>query len=143
METELTPEQKFNAETPERMVPRALLQGRSHEAIIADFERLDWDSDAARKLVERVAVDIKRYQASPESRAALVKESRQEMVGGLFMVFLGLFISILSLFMIVEGLLYVWIAMGGVIISGLIMTHRGHARWRLYRQDILPLSPNK
>lgn len=141
MENELTPEQKFNAESPETMVPRALLQGRNHEAVIADLMRLDWSPKAARKFVERVDADIKRYQASPESRAALIKECLQEMIGGLIIVFLGVLITILGFFMFAEG--YVWIILWGVIIYGLITTHRGHARWRLYRKDILPLAPNK
>jgi hypothetical protein len=140
MDTELTPEQKFNAESPETMVPRALLQGQGHEAIIADLMRLDWSPKAAQKLVERVARDIERYQASPESRAALVKECRLQMLGGLFMVFSGLIISVLSFFMIVGGLSDVGISMGGAIIIGLMLAHRGHSRWRLYRRDTL-LSP--
>jgi hypothetical protein len=135
METELTPEQKFNAESPETMVPRALLQGRSHAAIIADLVRLDWSPSKAQKFVERVDAEVKRYQVSPESRATLIKECRQQTFNGLLLIFVGLFINILSFFMIVEGLFYIWISMGAVIIQGLILAHRGRSRWRIYRGD--------
>ena len=42
MDDELTPEQRFAAETGEAMVPRALIQGRRRDDIIADLVRLDW-----------------------------------------------------------------------------------------------------
>jgi hypothetical protein len=47
MQEELTPQQKFDPESPEIMVPKALRAGKSHEAIVADLARLDWTREHA------------------------------------------------------------------------------------------------
>ncbi|SRR6266487_4328447 len=139
MHDELTPEQKFNAESPETMVPRALLDGRAPEAIIADLVELDWSPRAAETFVNRVVNDIKRYQASRESRAALVNECRQQMISGSIMVLLGLVVTVASFFLMVTGVLYLWILMSGTIIAGFLHAGRGYSRWRLYRRSSLPI----
>ena len=133
MQPELTPEQKFNAESPERMVFRALLQGQHRDDIVADLLRLDWTPDAARSLVERVARDIERYRASPESRARLVRECRMQMIGGLLMALLGILASAISAFAALGGFIPVWFLLGGVILAGFLLASRGFSRWRLYR----------
>lgn len=137
MDTELTPKQKFNAEDPECMVPRALLEGRSRDAIIADLIRLDWSPAAAETLVERVARDLVRYQASPESRAALVRECRRQMISGFVIAFLGALATALSAIAAVAGMA-VWFIFGGLILVGLVYGTRGYSRWRLYRRDSFP-----
>jgi hypothetical protein len=134
---ELTPQQKFQAESPETMVPKALLQGRSTEAIIEDLIRLDWEPQAAQALVQRVMQDVHQYFASPESRVALIKECRQEFVAGLIMICLGLLVSVGSFFLMVTGVLYVWILAGGATIFGFVRANRGYSRWRLYRRSSL------
>lgn len=135
---ELTPQQKSQAESAETMVPKALLQGRSAEAIIEDLIRLDWEPQAAQALVKRVRQDVQRYFASSESRAALVKECRQEFITGVIATCLGLLVSVGSFFLMVTGVLYVWILAGGATIFGLVRANRGHSRWRLYGRSSLP-----
>ncbi|MEK7782026.1 MAG: hypothetical protein AAB370_11055 [Verrucomicrobiota bacterium] len=135
---ELTPQQKSQAESAETMVPKALLQGRSAEAIIEDLVRLDWEPQAAQAFVKRVMQDVQRYFASSESRAALVKECRQEFVTGMIVACLSILMSVSSFFLMVTGVLYVWILAGGATIFGLVRMNRGYSRWRLYGR--FPLS---
>jgi hypothetical protein len=137
MEDELTPQQKFNAESAETMVPRALLEGRSHESIIADLVRLDWTREQAEALIERVSADIRQHKESPESRSRLVRECRQQMFSGFIMFFLGLFITVVTFFAAAGGMTPVWICAYGLIIVGLVFASRGYTRWRLYRRDVL------
>jgi hypothetical protein len=137
MATELTPEQQFNAENPERMVPRSLREGRSREAIVADLIQLDWSPAAAEAFVEKVAQDLARYQMSPESRAALVRECRQQMIVGFSMALGGIMATVLSLVFVLAGAI-VWIVFWGAILVGLVMGFRGYDRWRLYRRDSFP-----
>jgi uncharacterized membrane protein len=136
MDSELTPEEKFNAENPERMVPRALREGRSREAIIADLVRLDWTPAAAAALVERAARDLALYQSSPESRAALVAECRMQMIGGFTVALIGIFCTIASLVAALVGV-HVWVIFVGMVLLGLILGTRGYTRWRFYRRDSL------
>jgi hypothetical protein len=137
MDPELTPEQKFNAEPPEHMVPRVLREGRSREAIKADLVKLDWSPAAADAFVEKGASDLARYQESPETRAALVEECRKQMVGGFAMATGGLLLTGLGLLFALEGAT-VWIVFSGAILVGLALCLRGYDRWRLYRRDSLP-----
>ena len=137
MDDELTPEQKFSAESPEKMVPRALLQGRNREDLVTELVRLDWPPKAAQALVERVARDIERYRASPGSRAELVRECRRQFVGGLLLAILGLVASGWSAFVALLGFSPVWILFFGLILGGFVLAARGFSRWRLYRRDVL------
>src|SRR3954469_9974170 len=97
MDDELTPQEKFDAENPETMVPRALSEGRDPEDIVRELVRLDWSPGAARALVARVADDLERFHESPESRAHLVREARVHVVGGALMVLLGAMVTVVTL----------------------------------------------
>jgi hypothetical protein len=141
MEDELTPEQKFNAESVEAMVPRALLEGRSYESIIADLIRLDWTREHAQALIERASAEIRQHRASPESRAELVQACRRQMVTGFIMVILGLIITVVTFLAAAGGMAPVWICAYGLIIVGLVFASRGYTRWRLYRGDVLSHVP--
>jgi hypothetical protein len=138
MDDELTPEQKFAAEDPETMVPRALMQGRSPEDIAAELVRLDWSPQAARALVARVADDLRRYQESPESRKRLVKEAQTQLVAGLLLTLLGGAITAFTLLATLAGALPYFVVAAGLFFGGLILAGRGWARWRLYRRGALP-----
>src|SRR4051794_31389025 len=85
---ELTPEQKFAAENPEKWVPGDLAKGRDREDILAELLRLDWTPKAAEALIERAA-DLERYRASPEERHRLVREAFRQMIGGLVLGVIG------------------------------------------------------
>ncbi len=89
MDDELTPEQKFAAEDPETMVPRALVQGRAPEDIIAELVRLGWSPRAAQTMVFRVGDDLRRFHESPESRERLLKEAKTQLFVGLILTLLG------------------------------------------------------
>jgi hypothetical protein len=135
VQEELTPQQRFNAESPDTMVPRALRAGKSHEEIIADLERLEWTRGQAQALIARVEDDLRRCQASPESRTALISECRRQMLGGLAITGAGLALTGLSFLAALTGLTAVWIITSGFILGGLVLFSRGYARWSLYRRQ--------
>jgi cation transport ATPase len=134
IDDELTPEEKFAAESAETKVPRELLEGRKAEEIIADLVRLDWKPDVARALVARVADDLRRYYESPQSRRQLIREARREFITGAIMALLALLVSLLTFFAAASGVISFWLLAGGLFFTGLIFLRRGWARWRLYRQ---------
>jgi hypothetical protein len=138
MDDELTPEQKFAAEDPETMVPRALTEGRSPEDIVAELRRLDWSPQAAWALVNRVADDLERFHESPESREQLVREARVQFVVGVTLAVLGVLVTAFTLLAALAGAFTFFIVAFGLILVGLVVAGRGLARWRLYRGPALP-----
>jgi hypothetical protein len=137
IDDELTPEQIFAAESAETMVPRELSRGRNRDEIVAELIRLDWTSEAAEAFVQRVADDLRRYRESPESRAALLREARRDMLGGLLMTLAGLAFGAVMLLGACLGLIGVVIVSADLAL-GLVIFARGWSRWRLYRRDTLP-----
>jgi hypothetical protein len=142
MDDELTPEQKFAAEDPDTMVPRALMQGRDPEDIAADLVRLDWSREAARAFVARVADDLRRFHDSPESRERLVKEAQTQLITGILLALLGAGVSTFSLLAALVGMLPFFVVAFGAFLGGLALASRGWARWRLYRRATLPFAPS-
>jgi hypothetical protein len=140
---ELTPEQKFAAEDPEAMVPRALMQGRDPEEIAAELVRLDWSPQAARALVARVADDLGRFHESPASRERLVKEARTQLVAGLLLGLLAAGVTAFTLLAALAGALPFIVVAFGLFFAGLILASRGWARWQLYRGATLPFQPSE
>ena len=138
---ELSPEEKFAAEDPETMVPRALMKGRNVDDIVAELVRLDWSPEAARALVARVADDLHRYHASPESRLRLVKEARMQVVGGILIALVAAGFTALTLLAAIRGSAPFFVVAFGLFFGGLMLAGRGCVRWRLYRQD--RLNPDK
>jgi hypothetical protein len=138
VDDELTPEQRSAAEDPETLVPRALMQGRHPDEIVAEMVRLDWSPRAARAFVARVADDLRRFHDSPESRKRLVLEARAQLVAGLLIALVGAVLAVLAILLGCLGLAGVVITVGlfGV---GLTVAGRGWTRWRLYRSASLPL----
>jgi hypothetical protein len=132
---ELTPQEKFEAEDPETMVPRALMAGRTVEAIVEDLEQLDWSPAAARSLVARIADDLRRYYESPDSRLKLIKEARKELVGGILIAMLGLCMTLITILGAIGGALPVYVVTLGVIICGLALASKGWNRSKLYRSE--------
>lgn len=59
---EFSPEDKFNAEPPEKMMPRMFAEGFTKEEIIQTLTELDWSQNEASYLVES-------YLAKKEGRA--------------------------------------------------------------------------
>jgi hypothetical protein len=138
LDEELTPEQKFAAEDAETMVPRALMQGRNPDDIVRDLMRFDWTPAAARAMVSRVMDDLQRFHASPEVKADLVREARQQFFLGAFLIVVSLCISGLTLLAPLAGGVDFVILAVGVLLVGLVIGGRGLARWRLYRREGLP-----
>jgi hypothetical protein len=138
MDDELTPEQKFAAEDPETMVPKALAQGRSHEDIVAELMRLDWSPEVASALVSRIENDLERYRRSPESRRDLVREARKEVAAGALLVLVALMFFAVTLLGAMAGAFPFAIIAIGMILTGFVLAGRGLARWRLYRGTMLP-----
>jgi len=137
MDDELTPEQKFAAEDAETKVPRELLQGRSQEEIVADLIKLDWSPAAANAFVARVVDDLRRFQASPESRQRLVAEAWWQFVGGAILALLSVGLTASTFLFALAGSGFFVVAFG-LFFGGLILAGRGWARWRLYRGNVLP-----
>jgi hypothetical protein len=137
MDDELTPEQKFAAEDPETMVGRELSRGRDREEIVADLVRLDWSPAAAEHFIDRVEQDLRRYSASPESRQALLREARRDMLAGLAMTVVGVGILAVTFLVAVVAPFGVIVLSTGMA-TGVVVFLRGWSRWRLYRRDVLP-----
>jgi uncharacterized membrane protein len=112
MDEELTPEQKFAAEDAETMVPRAIIQGRSKEEIIAELTKLDWSRAAAESLVDRVLDDLKRFEESPASRKSLVQEARWQFIGGIVAMLLGIGVTLATFLAALAGLGFFILAFG-------------------------------
>lgn len=138
MDDELTPEQKFAAEDAETMVPRALMEGRAPDDIIADLVRLDWSPPAAKALVARVADDLRRYHESPEARQQLLHEARTQFLAGLLLTLLALGLTAFTLLAALAGAMPFFVVAFGLFFGGLILSGRGWARWQLYRRTALP-----
>jgi hypothetical protein len=143
VDDELTPEQKFAAEDPETMVPRALQEGRNPEDIVAELVRLDWSPHGARALVARVADDLRRFHESPESRERLVREARTQLVAGVLLALLGAGVTAFTLLAALAGALPFFVVAFGLFFAGLILAARGWARWRLYRRQVLLFKPSE
>lgn len=139
MEADLTPEQKFNAEAPGTMVPRALLQGKSRKDVVKELTQLDWEQREAEEFVERAFQDYTRFSTSLESRAALIRECWQQFCSGMMIAGLGAIIAIATYVFVIGGALYIWIFAAGMILVGLVRANRGHSRWQIYRPSSLPL----
>lgn len=133
MDDELTPEQKFAAEDPELMVPRALMEGQSTEDIVAELVRLDWSPSATRTLVVRIADDLRRFYESPETRQQLLREAKTQLVSGFLLVFVSVGITVFTLLAALAGGLSFFVVGFGLFFGGLILVGRGWTRWRLYR----------
>jgi hypothetical protein len=138
VDDELTPEQKFAAEDPETMVPRALSEGRHPEDIVGELLRLDWSPAAARALVARVADDLERLHHYPDARERLAREARAQFAGGVMMALLGVSVTAFTLLAALAGALPFFVVAFGLILMGLVVAGRGWARWRLYRRQTLP-----
>jgi hypothetical protein len=138
MDDELTPEEKFAAEDAETMVPRALMEGRSREDIVAELVRLDWTPAAAHALVTRVADDLRRFHESPESRQQLVREARKQVVTGLLIILLGIGVTAFTFLAAMAGALPVIVVAIGLFSVGLVLVGRGWTRWQLYRERPSP-----
>src|SRR5436190_18311524 len=141
MDRELTPEEKFAAEDPETMVPRALMQGRSHEDIIAELARLDWSRPAAEALIDRATADLRRFYGPPEARRKLASEARRQFATGLLLTLLGVALTLLTFLLAAGGVLPVLVVAFGLVLGGLGLAGRGWARWSLYGRDRLPVDP--
>ncbi len=135
---ELTPEQKFAAEDPETMVPRALSEGRDPEDIVRELCRLDWTPEAAWALIARVTNDLERFRKSPQSREELVREARAQFWTGAATALLGVLVTVVSLLGALAGAMPFFVVSVGFFVVGLVMAGRGWVRWRLYSGPGLP-----
>jgi hypothetical protein len=132
---ELTPEQKFSAEDPERIVARSLIAQRSREDIIAELVRLDWSRVAAESLIERIANDLVQFHSSPEHRALLIRSCRRQAILGFALAATGIFLTAVSALGALFGVhLFIFT---GLIITGLVLGTRSLSRWRMYRKGVL------
>lgn len=131
MDEELTPEQKFAAESPEATVPRDLLLGRSPEEIIADLVRLDWSARSARSFVTHVQRELDRFRASPEARRTMIGSAWTQFLVGLLTGAIGLGLTAMLLLV---SLSIVLLAPAWIGFAGLVIMSRGWSRWRFYKQ---------
>jgi hypothetical protein len=139
MDDELTPEQRFAAEDAEAMVPRALLQGRSPEDIVAELLRLDWSPAAAQSLVARAAADVRLLRESPEWRRRLLEHARRQFATGALLALLGAGITAFTLLAALTGAVPYYVVAAGLFFGGLMLLSRGWTRWRFYHHlDALP-----
>ena len=137
MDDELTPEQKFNLESAETMVPRALLAGRAVKDVIDDLVRLDCSPAAVRAFVERTLDDLQRVYGSPESRERLAAEARKQVLGGTIMMILGagliLLDGLIGAMEIRVTIPITWIGIG-LLIGGIFVFRHGQTRMKLLKQ---------
>jgi hypothetical protein len=138
MDDDLTPEQRFAAEDPEKTVPRDLMKGRDPDEIIADLVRLDWTPEAARSLFVRVGEDLRRFHSSPEGRAGLLAEARRQFVAGTLLVAMGVVVTAFTFFAALAGGLPFFVVAIGLIGGGGVLAGRGWSRWRFFRGAVAP-----
>jgi hypothetical protein len=131
---ELTPEQQFNAEDPETLVPRLLIWGRSPEQVVAEVVQLGWRPEAARALVVRVLEDLRRFRESPESRAELFRECRRDVWRGLLLLGVSFVLLALALLTALAGLLAFYLLPLGAFGLGGYLLNRGWSRGSFYRR---------
>src|SRR5262249_9482818 len=125
---ELTPEQQFATEPTLADIYRALLKGEPPEVIIARLLRYDYSEVGARSHVARAEEDIRRFRASPESRAELCRDALTQMAVGACIALLGLIALAVAVFLLLLGAVRtVWLPIGCVVIPciGFLYLHRG------------------
>lgn len=115
-------------------MPRQLLAGRDSEQIVADLIKLDYSPAAARALIARVENDLRRLYASPESRQRLMKEARQQCVGGAILALLGALITAYTFIASLAGYVPFVVVAIGFVCGGIMLAKRGYTRWSLCRQ---------
>ena len=136
MDDELTPEQRFAAESAEYMVPRALMAGRDPADVVEDLVHLDWPRDRAQAMVARAIDDLRRFRESPESRQQLLATIRRQFFVGLGLMGIGAGLSALSLFFVVIGFWPIALVFYGLFFVGLATTVVNVGRWRFYRHAV-------
>jgi hypothetical protein len=134
---ELSPQEKFYAESPEATVPRDLARGRSRREIIADLVRLGQAPADAAAFVDQVAAELERFRTSPEGRRELLNEAKRQIIGGLVMAALGLAGVAFAVVTLLLGFPVGWLILvsAGLLILGLGAAGRGYHRWCTYRSD--------
>ena len=139
---ELTPEQKFALEPSETAIHQALLMGKPREKVIADLLRFDYTPHGAMVAVARAEEDLRRLRASPQSRAALLKEASDQILAGVLIALLGaggLALSVIGMF--ATGYVSGWVLGGGcgvAVLLGFIFLSRGFRRRALFRSLEIP-----
>jgi hypothetical protein len=132
---ELTPQEQFYAENPERTVPRDLARGRNRQEIIADVVRLGWTAENAAALVDRAAADLDRYRSSPQGRREVLMGAVREFFAGLILVLLGVCLAVTTVLLAIAG--WVLVLPYGLICLGIALSVRGYTRWSTYRGNDL------
>jgi hypothetical protein len=134
---ELTPQERFYAENPERTVPRDLARGCDREKIIAGIVRLGWTRENAAALVDRAAADLEKYRSSPEGRREVLGGAVREMIGGLLIFLFGVCATVSTVLSALAFLSKYWFFPIGLIAFGLALFVRGYTRWTTYRGTYL------
>lgn len=131
---ELTPEQKFAAEDIEVTVFRQLVNRRPKDQILSEIQKHGYSVDKAVRFMRRVRIDVDRYLDSPESRAKLVAEARNQFLIGLVILIGGLGLSALTFLATSLGAVMMFV--GAMIGSGVLM-NSGWSRWQLFSRDVM------
>jgi hypothetical protein len=129
---ELTPEQKFAADDAETMVPRALLEGKPQEQIVADLIKLDYSPVGARKLVARIADELRRFRETPETREQFITQARNHLIAGSLLALVGIVFTIFTLVAAIAGATPIVVVAFGLIFGSMIVAGRGWSRWEFY-----------
>jgi len=136
---ELTPQEKFYAESPESSVPRDLARGRSRREIIADLVRLGRSPQAAAAFVDEAAAELESFRSSPEGRRQLLNEAMRQIIGGLLMAALGIAGAAFGVVtaLLASPLHWSILFSLGLTVLGFATASRGYSRWCTYRSDAL------
>ncbi len=134
---ELTPEQRFAAEDGEELVSRALAEGRAPEDIVAELVRMDWLPSTAEAFVAQTAAELRRCHESPQGREDLLRVARAQFFGGLMII--GVAVALTFILLVkTTGAIPPIVATSALFMAGFVLSTRGWARWRLYRNPALP-----
>lgn len=132
MAEELTPEQKFAAEDPGTMVPRALMEGRLPQDIVAELLRLDYTPEAAWSIVQQAQVDLQRYRESPTGREQVLRAAKAQVFTGTLLLMMAIAGTAIAFLAAASGQMPFFVIATGALVLGLVLIVRGGSRWRFY-----------
>jgi hypothetical protein len=125
-ESDLSPEELFNADPPELWVPKDLAAGVPPEEIVAKLMQHEYSQDEAVRFLVKMSDDLVEL-ATPEGRKRHRKEAAGYTVVGVFLVVAGLLLAgVCFVGQINVGFLYA--LFGSFVLTGSFLVMQGDSK---------------